>query len=91
MSSKNKITSKDGKKSITVEEFERLFDEGSDEIDDFLDFSKGEIVKPQQKRVNVDIPQWMLQALDRESNRLGVPRQSLIKMWLAERLENRSA
>ena len=40
-----------------------------------------------QKRVNVDFPVWMIQSLDKEARRLGVPRQSIIKMWLAERLE----
>ncbi|RKX82682.1 MAG: CopG family transcriptional regulator, partial [Spirochaetes bacterium] len=40
-----------------------------------------------QKRINVDFPDWMIQGLDKESNRLGVPRQSLIKVWIAERLE----
>ena len=41
----------------------------------------------EQKRVNVDFPTWMIEALDREAKRLGVPRQSIIKIWLAERLE----
>ena len=41
-----------------------------------------------QKRVNFDFPAWMLDSLDREANRVGVTRQSIIKIWLAERLEN---
>ncbi len=40
-----------------------------------------------QKRVNVDFPVWMIQLLDKEARRLGVPRQSIIKVWVAERLE----
>ena len=45
----------------------------------------------EQKLVNVDFPLWMLQSLDKEAGRLGVPRQSLIKVWLAERLERIAA
>jgi len=41
-----------------------------------------------QKRVNVDFPAWMIDSLDREASRIGVARQSIIKIWLAERLEN---
>ncbi|OLT58155.1 CopG family transcriptional regulator [Moorena bouillonii PNG] len=45
----------------------------------------------EQKRVNVDFPTWMIEALDREAKRLGVTRQSIIKVWLAERLEQLSS
>ena len=44
----------------------------------------------EQKRVNVDFPLWMIQLLDKEARRLGVPRQSIIKVWVAERLEKTS-
>ena len=44
----------------------------------------------EQKRVNVDFPVWMIHDLDKEAKRLGVPRQSLIKIWLAERLKEAS-
>lgn len=44
----------------------------------------------EQKRVNVDFPVWMIHSLDREAKRLGVPRQSIIKLWIAERLEKAS-
>ncbi len=43
-----------------------------------------------QKRVIVDFPGWMLESLDREANRVGVTRQSIIKLWLAERLTGES-
>jgi hypothetical protein len=43
-----------------------------------------------QKRVNVDFPVWMVESLDREADRLGVTRQSIIKIWIAERLEKAS-
>jgi hypothetical protein len=39
------------------------------------------------KRINVDFPGWVLEALDREARRLGVTRQALIKLWIPERLE----
>lgn len=41
----------------------------------------------EQKRVNVDFPAWMIQSLDREARKIGVTRQSIIKMWLAEKLQ----
>ena len=81
------VKSLDGKRTITLEEFDRLFESGSDEIDLFLDWSKAEVKPPVSQKVNVDFPAWMVSALDREADRVGVPRQSLIKLWLAERLE----
>ena len=81
------ITSLDGSRTITVEEFDRLFDDGSDEMDQFVDWSKGTWVEPKPKRVNVDFPGWMVNRLDREARHRGVTRQALIKMWLADRLE----
>ena len=66
--------------------FDRTFDEGESILDQ-LDLSKARRPKHEQKRVNVDFPVWMVHSLDREAKRLGVPRQSIIKIWLAERLE----
>jgi len=74
-------------REITVEEFDRLFDEGSDEIDNWLDHTKAARPNRDAKRVNVDFPQWMVARLDREAAHRGVTRQALIKMWLADRLE----
>ena len=68
-------------------ELDKKFDEGKEDILDHFDLSKGVRFNEKQKRVNVDIPQWMINSLDRESKRIGVTRQSLIKMWLADRLE----
>lgn len=86
----NTITSKDGKKTITVEEFDRLFDEGSDEIDDYLDLSRARIVKPEPKRVNVDFPPHIVRGLDREANRIGISRQALIKSVMANYLDEQA-
>ncbi|MBC7697546.1 MAG: CopG family transcriptional regulator [Bacteroidia bacterium] len=70
-------------KAKTLEE---QFDEGVD-ITDALDLTKAKRVLQTQKRVNVDFPTWMIESLDREASKLGVTRQSIIKVWLAERLE----
>ena len=74
---------------MKAKEFDRKFDEGED-VTGYLDLSR--IRKPvqEQKRVNVDFPVWMIQRLDKEAKRLGVPRQSIIKMWVAERLKKAS-
>ena len=69
---------------MKAKEFEQQFDEGVD-ITATLDVSKAKRV--QQERVNVDFPTWMIDSLDREASKLGVTRQSVIKVWLAERLE----
>jgi hypothetical protein len=73
-------------KAIKAKEIEKKFDEGED-ISKYLDLSKARRPEQEQKRVNVDFPLWMINLLDREARRLGVPRQSIIKVWVAERLE----
>lgn len=72
---------------MKAETFDKQFDEGAD-ITASLDLSKAKRVLLEQKRVNVDFPTWMIDSLDREAGRLGVTRQSIIKVWLAERLES---
>jgi hypothetical protein len=74
---------------MKAREFDKKFDEGKD-ISKYLDISKTRRPKQEQKRVNVDFPLWMIQLLDKEAKRLGVPRQSIIKVWVAERLEKAS-
>ncbi len=73
-------------KTITVEEFDRMFDDGED-ISGFIDWSSAERPGLKSKRVNVDFPEWMVQRLDKQAQRRGVTRQALIKMWLADRLD----
>ncbi|MFH1289074.1 MAG: CopG family transcriptional regulator [bacterium] len=70
---------------MKAHELDKKFDEGED-IARHLDLSKAKRSAQEQKRVNVDFPLWMIHLLDRESKRLGVPRQSVIKVWVAERL-----
>ena len=71
---------------MKAKKFEQQFDAGVD-ITASLDVSKAKRVLQEQKRVNVDFPTWMIDSLDREASKLGVTRQSVIKVWLAERLE----
>ncbi len=79
-------------KQLTTEALDRLVDEGQEDVLQHFDLSKavrGAGTTPQ--RVNVDFPAWVVSRLDRESGRLGITRQSLIKVWIAERLEKGSA
>jgi len=71
---------------MKASDFDKKFDKGEN-IVGHLDLSKARRPEQEQKRVNVDFPLWMIQLLDREAKRLGVPRQSIIKIWVAERLE----
>ncbi len=70
---------------MKARDFDKEFDEGKD-VSAHLDRSKARRPELEQKRVNVDFPIWMIRLLDKEAKRLGVPRQSVIKIWLAERL-----
>jgi len=74
---------------MKAREFDKKLDEGKD-ISKYLDMSKARKTKQEQKRVNVDFPLWMINLLDKEAKRLGVPRQSIIKVWVSERLEKLS-
>ncbi len=65
---------------------DNVFDAGED-ISQYLDLSKARRPQQEQKRVNVDFPLWMIQEMDKEARRIGVPRQSIIKVWVAERLQ----
>ena len=71
---------------MKAKKFDSDFDAGKD-VTSSLDVSKARRPLQEQKRVNVDFPTWMIASLDREASRLGVTRQSVIKVWLAERLE----
>lgn len=71
---------------MKAEEFDERFDQGED-ITSALDLAAARRPDFEQRRVNVDFPAWMVESLDREAKRLGVTRQSIIKVWIAERLE----
>lgn len=74
------------KASLKARDFGDDFDDGKD-VSKHLDLSKARRVKHEQRRVNVDFPTWMIESLDKEASRVGVTRQSIIKLWLAERLQ----
>ena len=74
---------------MKAKDIDKKFDEGEN-ISKYLDIAKARRPEQEQKRVNVDFPLWMIQLLDKEAKRLGVPRQSIIKVWVAERLQKAS-
>lgn len=83
------------KKPITTAEFDEKFDVGED-ITKHLDLSQARTFAPGEERlnleirkVNIDIPQWMVDGLDQAAERIGVTRQSIIKIWLADRLQSK--
>ncbi len=79
-------------KAITAKEFDEKFDNGED-ITEYLDFSNAvrlkdiKKLKTETKKINVDFPEWIIEALDNEAKKIGVTRQSIIKVWIAERLK----
>ena len=75
---------------MNADEFDQKFDEGKEDITGDLDLTQIRRPGQESRRINVDIPVWMIRELDQEAKRIGVPRQSIIKMWLAERLERKS-
>jgi hypothetical protein len=76
---------------MKAEEFDKKFEDNEEDLLEYLDLSTVKRPNQVQKRVNIDFPIWMIESLDREASRLGVTRQSIIKVWLAERLEERAA
>ena len=75
---------------MKAKDFDGKFDAGEN-ITKHLEISRARRPEHEQKRVNVDFPIWMIHSLDREAKRLGVPRQSLIKVLIAEHLEKAHA
>lgn len=72
---------------MKAEEFDAKFDADKEDVVDDIDLSTARRVNQEQKRINVDFPSCVVEALDREAARIGVTRQSIIKAWLVERLE----
>ena len=72
---------------MKAKEFDKKFDENKTDIIDDLDLPTLKRPNQQQKRVNVDFPVWVIDSLDKEAGRVGVSRQSIIKLWLVEKLE----
>ncbi|MDT8438066.1 MAG: CopG family transcriptional regulator [Wenzhouxiangellaceae bacterium] len=76
---------------MKAEDFEKKFEQGEKDIIDDLDLSTARRANQGQKRINVDFPLWVVDSLDREAARIGVTRQSIIKVWLVERLKAEAA
>lgn len=72
---------------MKASEFDKIFDEGKEDVLHLLDMKTARRPGLEARRVNVDFPDWMVKKLDHEARRLGVTRQSLIKLWLADKLE----
>jgi hypothetical protein len=67
------------KKKIHAKDFDKMVDSGED---------LGDVLIPVNvKSVVIDLPLWMIDALDEEACRLNVPRKALINIWLADRLQ----
>jgi hypothetical protein len=75
---------------MKAESFDKQLDDGHD-ISTHLDLSTARRATQAQRRVNVDFPTWMIESLDHEAARVGVTRQSIIKVWIAERLERKAS
>ena len=73
---------------MKASDFDKKFDSGKD-VTAELDLSKARRLNQEPKRINVDFPTWMVESLDREAKRLGVTRQAIIKVWIAEILERK--
>ena len=76
---------------MKAKDFDKKFDQGKKDIIDDLDLSTARRANQEQKRINVDFPAWVVESLDREAARIGVTRQSIIKVWLVERLQAEAA
>jgi len=75
---------------MKASEFDRLFDAGEGTVE-YLD--KTQMKRPglEQRRITVDFPAWMVHQLDKEATRLGITRQSIIKMWISEKISTKTA
>lgn len=73
---------------MKASELDKKFDDNQEDILDYFDTSKIKMINEEPKRVNIDFPSWMVNSLDKEARHIGVSRQAIIKMWLAERLQS---
>ena len=72
---------------MKASELDKLFDNNQEDILEYFDTSKIKMLNEEAKRVNIDFPSWMVKSLDKEARHIGVSRQAVIKMWIAERLQ----
>jgi len=73
---------------MKASELDKIFDNNQEDILEYFDKSKIRMINEEPKRVNIDFPLWMLQSLDKEAKHVGISRQAVIKMWLAEKLQS---
>ncbi|MDD2449975.1 MAG: CopG family transcriptional regulator [Sulfurimonas sp.] len=73
---------------MKASELDKIFDDNQEDILEHFDTSKIKMINEEPKRVNIDFPVWMVKSLDKEAKRVGVSRQAVIKMWLAEKLQS---
>jgi len=73
---------------MKASELDKKFDENRGDILEHFDTSKVKMLNEESRRVNIDFPSWMVDAMDREARHIGVSRQAIIKMWLAEKLQS---
>jgi hypothetical protein len=76
---------------MKAKDFDKKFDQNQEDVIDDLDLTTLRRPNQEQKRINVDFPAWVIESLDREAARIGVTRQSIIKVWLVERLKAEAA
>ena len=72
---------------MKASELDKIFDDNQEDILEHFDTSKIKMINEEPKRINIDFPTWMVDSLDKEAKHIGVSRQAIIKMWLAERLQ----
>ncbi len=73
---------------MKASELDKIFDDNQKDILEHFDTSKIKMINEEPKRVNIDFPAWMVKSLDKEAKHVGVSRQAVIKMWLAEKLQS---
>ena len=73
---------------MKASELDKIFDYNQEDVLEYFDTSKIKMINEETKRVNIDFPSWMVQSLDKEAKHIGVSRQAVIKMWLAEKLQS---
>ena len=73
---------------MKASKIDKIFDDNEEDILEYFDTSKIKMINEEPKRVNIDFPMWMVQSLDKEAKHVGVSRQAVIKMWLAEKLQS---
>ncbi len=73
---------------MKASEIDKIFDDNQEDVLEYFDTSNIKMINEESKRVNIDFPSWMIQSLDKEAKHIGVSRQAVIKMWLAEKLQS---